>query len=159
MPDPPAAPLEVLVSQRWSWRNAPLLPGHGARLHLAPTPTCPFSPPLLSPSQQQCLRTCGQAGTRPWIRAKTNPSKTASDARRQHPKGAGSPGGERQSSPSAAPPARAKWKWWQPQTDLPHHGLSPTIPQINFVHDKPFHCLFPYPDPGMGLEGYHGNNF
>lgn len=82
-------------------------------------------------SQQKRLRAYGQAGTwalSKWKLTQPKPRQMHKDSTQR----TGIPSRERQSSLSAAALTYAKQKRWQLQTDLPHHRLSPNIPQINF---------------------------
>lgn len=124
------------------------LPGVTPRCRQARQPVPPFFPHQPACSHHRLLP--AEVFAHLWaswnmglVQVKVNPTKTTSDAERQHTKGTGILSRERQSSLSAAAPAYAKRKWWQLQADLPHHRLSPNIPQIIFFAWQ----AFPLPVP------------
>lgn len=125
--DPPAVPVEVMVS----CSLLGLMPA-AVRAGRLPVPFHTNLPVLTAASQQECLCTRGQAGAQIWSKWKPTQPKPH-QMRKASTKGTRSLSRERHSALfAAAAPARAKWKWWQPQTDLPHRGLSPNIPHTDF---------------------------
>lgn len=110
-------------------------------------------------SQQKCLCACGQAGTWTWSKWKLTQPKP------------------RQNHKVSTQRKQAAWTGRSNHPFLQQHRVMPNesvdkfrltclitdtfhiFLKLIFLHDKSFHCLFPFTKSDTGLDVHHGSNF
>lgn len=175
---------EVLKNVTADYRSLSDLPGRSLQLSRCPcrgdrfaiplpggTPRCcqarQMVPPFF-PHQPACSHHCllpAEVFVRLWaswnvdlVQAKANPTKPMSDAQRQHTLPAARAGRGNhpflQQHQLMQTKAMTTLDWLASWRTLSKYSSNKFL-----LHDKSFHCLFPYTNPDIGLDIHHGSYF